>query len=117
MPSDDLLVAVETSADDVVLISVRGSLDGWSDCDALAEALSRAAQGSTQQTVVDLSRLTFADSTALHALLHGLRKHAENGIPLVLAGPLHPSVSRLFEVTGTHAAFRFADSVEQARTC
>ncbi|WP_328321562.1 STAS domain-containing protein [Streptomyces sp. NBC_00388] len=117
MPSDDQVVTVETAADDVVLISVRGSLDEWAGCDALVRALTRAAQGGGKQTVVDLSGMTFADSAALHALLHGQRKHTASGVPLVLAGPLHPTVRRLFEVTGTHTAFHFADSVEQTRSC
>ncbi|MFD0064127.1 STAS domain-containing protein [Streptomyces sp. NPDC056690] len=117
MSSDDLMLAVEATSSDVVLITVRGSLDGWSGCDGLAQALAQAAQGEGKRTVVDLSGLTFADSTALHALLHGQRKHTATGMPLVLAGPLHTTVHRLFEITGTREAFRFADSVEQARTC
>ncbi|RFC76801.1 STAS domain-containing protein [Streptomyces sp. AcE210] len=113
MSSDDPMLAVEATAGDVVLISVRGSLDGWSGCDGLA----RAAQGEAKRTVVDSSGLTFADSAALHALLHGRRKHTATGMPLVLAGPLHTTVHRLFEITGTREASRFVDSVEQARTC
>ncbi|WP_328862909.1 STAS domain-containing protein [Streptomyces sp. NBC_00306] len=117
MSSDELVVAVEPSADGVVLISVRGSLDGWSDGDRLVDALTKAAEDRGRRTVVDLSGLTFADSTALHALLHGRRSHAAAGVPLVLAGPMNVKVLRLFEVTGTQEAFQFASSVEQARTC
>ncbi|MFD3441903.1 STAS domain-containing protein [Streptomyces sp. NPDC058685] len=117
MSSDELVVAVEPSADGVVLIRVRGSLDSWSDGDRLVEALTSAAEGKGRRTVVDLSGLAFADSTALHALLHGQRKHTANGVPLVLVGPMNVKVLRLFEVTGTQEAFQFAGSVDQARTC
>ncbi|MGW5733008.1 STAS domain-containing protein [Streptomyces sp. NPDC055261] len=116
MWNDDLTVDVETTAANLVLITVRGSLDGWSDSGDLGKALTRAAQGEGTRTVVDLSGVIFADSAALHVLMDGQRHHAAAEIPFILAGPLSATVTRLFEVTGLHETFTFADSVEQART-
>ncbi|MEU6125913.1 STAS domain-containing protein [Streptomyces sp. NPDC047123] len=103
-----------TVSDGVVLIRVRGAVDDWAGPAELVDALTAAADGGEQRTVVDLSGVDFADSAALHALLHGRRKHEKAGIPLVVAGPLSVNVHRLFEVTGTLDAFRFADDVGTA---
>ncbi|OKJ72823.1 STAS domain-containing protein [Streptomyces sp. CB02460] len=117
MAEDERGVGSEKTADDVVLIRVRGSLDGWSGSGDLSTALTGAVTDGGVRTVVDLSGVTFADSAALHSLLDGLREHMKAGVPLVLAGPLHSGVRRLFEVTGTAGAFRFADDVESALQC
>ncbi|MFD5875235.1 STAS domain-containing protein [Streptomyces sp. NPDC060322] len=116
MTADELRVVVEAADDGVVLVRVRGSLDGWSD-PGLAGALEEAAGRGGRLTVADLSRLEFADSTGLHALLHAQRRHDEAGVRLVLAGPLGTGVRRLFEVSGTLDAFTFADTVDAALAC
>ncbi|MEU2833479.1 anti-anti-sigma factor [Streptomyces lavendulae] len=43
--------------------------------------------------------------------------HAAAGVALVLAGPLHTAVRRLFEVTGASTGFRTADGLTTAVTC
>ncbi|MER6639030.1 STAS domain-containing protein [Streptomyces microflavus] len=105
---------METVGDGVVLVRVRGSVDGWAGSAELAEALTVAADGGGRRTVVDLSEVAFVDSAGLHALLDGQREHDSAGVPLVVAGPLSVKVRRLFEVTGTLGAFRFVDDVAAA---
>lgn len=117
MTADELRVVVETTDDGVVLVRVRGCLDGWSGPSGLIGALEEAAGRGGRLTVADLSLLEFADSTGLHALLNAQRRHDEAGVRLVLAGPLGTGVRRLFEVSGTLGAFTFADSVDAALAC
>ncbi|GHB11742.1 MULTISPECIES: STAS domain-containing protein [Streptomyces] len=117
MTADELHVVVETTDDGVVLIRVRGSLDGWSGSEDLVRALDGASAQGRRLTVADLSQLEFADSTGLHTLLNAHQRHTEAGVPLVLAGPFMIGVQRLFEVSGTQDAFRFADTVDAALTC
>ncbi|MFJ4963369.1 STAS domain-containing protein [Streptomyces sp. NPDC088729] len=114
MTGDEVGPVLETVGDGVVLIRINGSLDGWSGSADLVEALSDAARSGGRRTVVDLSGVDFADSAGLHALLQGQRRHDALGMSLVVAGPLGVRVRRLFEVTGTLGAFRFADDVEAA---
>ncbi|MFC8230779.1 STAS domain-containing protein [Streptomyces sp. NPDC057287] len=117
MTADELSVVVEAADDGVVLVRVRGSLDGWSSPSGLAGALEEAAGSGGRLTVADLSRLEFADSTGLHTLLNAQRRHDEAGVRLILAGPLGTGVHRLFEVSGTLGAFTFADTVDAALAC
>ncbi|MDK1472752.1 STAS domain-containing protein [Streptomyces sp. 549] len=71
-----------------------------------------AAVREGRRVVFDLSAVTFADSSILNLLLA-----ARNRCELVLAGPLHSQVLRLFEVTGVSDVFTVADGVDTALTC
>lgn len=112
----DETVAIETTPDGTTVVRVHGDLDDGTS-PALTRALSAAAAGGSPRTVVDLSGVSFADSSALHALLAARQAHTAAGTLLVLAGPLQTAVSRLFEVTSTRPAFRWADSVHAGMTC
>ncbi|WP_060180593.1 STAS domain-containing protein [Streptomyces sp. IMTB 1903] len=109
-------VVTTTTYCDATVISLHGEVDE-NDAPFLARALAQAAAGGPPRTVVDLSGTPFVDSSVLHALLDAQRAHAAAGALLVLAGPLHTAVRRLFEVTGAAPAFRMADSVATAMTC
>ncbi|MEU6298158.1 STAS domain-containing protein [Streptomyces erythrochromogenes] len=109
-------VVTTTTDHDATVISLHGEVDE-DGAPFLARALARAASAGLPRTVVDLSGTPFVDSSVLHALLDAQRAHAAAGALLVLAGPLHTAVRRLFEVTGSAPAFRMADSVTTAMTC
>ncbi|MFC9797229.1 STAS domain-containing protein [Streptomyces sp. NPDC127584] len=107
----DEMVVSETTPNGIV-VRVHGDLDDGTS-PALARALSAAAGGGSRRTVVDLSQVSFADSSALHTLLIAQQAHTAAGTLLVLAGPLQTALRRLLEVTNTAAAFRLADSVQE----
>ncbi|MFJ5222765.1 STAS domain-containing protein [Streptomyces sp. NPDC088400] len=78
-------------------------LAGEIDIDIASEielALSDAGRFGASRVVIDVSQVVFADSTVLHLLLSAARRYE-----LRLVGPLHPSVRRLLDVTGTAAHF------------
>ncbi|MFF3015382.1 STAS domain-containing protein [Streptomyces sp. NPDC057939] len=113
----DTVMVGEITPDGVIVIRVRGDLDDDSS-PALARALTAAtADSGCSRTVVDLSMVAFADSSALHALLTARQAHTAAGNILVLAGPVQAAVNQLFEVTSTGPVFRWADNVQQAMTC
>ncbi|MBY8887524.1 STAS domain-containing protein [Streptomyces sp. PTM05] len=89
--------------DDFVL-RVQGELDADS-CEQFEEALLKATTASGARTVVDLSQMTFADSTVLHLLLAARLAHQRAERPFFLAGPFQLPVERLLEVTGTLGFF------------
>ncbi|WP_411107607.1 STAS domain-containing protein [Streptomyces sp. cmx-4-9] len=109
-------VVTATTHEGTAVVHLRGDFDEESALD-LARVLAEAAAGGAPRTVVDLSRTCFADSSVLHALLEAQQAHAAAGSVLVLAGPLQMAVRRLFDVTGTGAAFRMADSLKAALAC
>ncbi|MEV1025065.1 STAS domain-containing protein [Streptomyces sp. NPDC050264] len=51
-------------------------------------------------TLLDLSDLTFADSTLLNLVLRAHAEHRAALRPFVLAGPCRSGVQRLFRITG-----------------
>lgn len=86
---------------DTVVLRLIGELDLVSE-PVLAAALA-AANG--QSVRIDLSGLTFMDSTGLRALLTASREHAD----LKLRGPLQPPVERLLELTQTRTILPFEE--------
>jgi anti-anti-sigma factor len=95
---------------EVFQIAVAGEFD-LDDEEALRAALRACAAPAT---VIDLSALTFADSTLLNCLLEARRHHERAGRRLVLAGPLHSAPERLLTLTGTLDFFTLAASREEA---
>jgi anti-anti-sigma factor len=78
---------------DELLVKAAGELD------LVSEPQFNAAleQVRGKPAVVDLSELTFMDSTGLRAILGAAREHPQ----LKLRGPLQPPVQRLLELTQT----------------
>jgi anti-sigma B factor antagonist len=77
------------------VIALRGELDACT-CRGLAEQLG-GPPGSL--IVVDLSRLTFLDSSGLGLLHEARRKAIDDGGNLVVCNPA-PMVERVLEITG-----------------
>ncbi|MFI8828553.1 STAS domain-containing protein [Streptomyces sp. NPDC053431] len=70
----------------------------------LREALLDARQDGCDRILLDLSGVTFGDSSFLHELI---RSHHGPG-RLVLVGPMTDQIRRLFEITGTLRLFHIA---------
>ncbi|WNO71588.1 MULTISPECIES: STAS domain-containing protein [unclassified Streptomyces] len=98
------------AADPVRVISAAGAFDLGS-LQQLQDVLAESAGDAAVRTVLDLSRVTFGDSSLLNLLLS---THSEQN--LVLAGPLSPPVHRLFQVTGTDTIFAIAPDLDAARS-
>ncbi|MEU6540400.1 STAS domain-containing protein [Streptomyces sp. NPDC047000] len=95
------------------LVRVAGDVDAES-APRLRTVLDAAARAARPRTVVDLSRVPFADSAILHVLLGAQQAHRDLGALLVLAGPLQDGVARLLDVTGTAGFFVLAADVASA---
>ncbi len=85
-------------ADDVGLVAVSGELDYFT-APELETAIKSASEGQGPKLIVDLSAISFIDSTALGVLLtHVARLAARGGRLIVVSND--PRVSRLLEITG-----------------
>ena len=96
-------------ADEVVVVAVAGDLD-LSNADDLVERLGTTAAG--RPLVVDLSRVLFIDSAALHRLFGVARERGSGRLALV-AEPNAP-VARTLEIVQFHRAAIVATSVAEA---
>ncbi len=105
----DLITRQEGAA---VVFAVGGELD-LDTVAPLAEALGRVARdGAGQAVVLDLSGVTFADSTTVNVLL---RARENLGDRLRIATP-SAFIQRLFDVIGLGAALSVHSTVASALT-
>jgi anti-sigma B factor antagonist len=86
-----------------VLIVVEGELE-LTTAPRFKQALVKAVEEGKRAIVVDLSRLTFIDSTALGVMVAAQRRmHEDQRLAIVCT---HPQVLNVFEITGITESFR-----------
>jgi anti-sigma B factor antagonist len=90
-------VNVETTPNYVV-VSVAGELD-MADAGTVAQVLIDAADAGRPILRLQLSGLTFADSSAIKAIILGAKAAEQRGVTYELVNP-HGRVQRLLQVTG-----------------
>ena len=88
-------------------VTLGGELD-LATAPELAQALTEAPDG-TAVVILDLSELTFMDSTGLHVILSARARLAAAGCRLVLV-PGSRHVQRIFEITGTKHQVEFVSA-------
>ena len=91
------------------IVAVTGHLD-IDNIAPLDETLRKAAEDGAAPVVVDLSAVTFADSTTVNVLL---RAHTALGPALRLAAP-SVFLERLFTLTGLDTVLPLHGSVDEA---
>jgi anti-sigma B factor antagonist/stage II sporulation protein AA (anti-sigma F factor antagonist) len=82
----------------IVTVVVRGELD-LAHAGELKELLAQHLRRGTK-LLLDLSAVTFIDSTGLAAVVMAVNKAREDGGELLLSGDLQPQARRLMELTG-----------------
>jgi anti-sigma B factor antagonist len=79
----------------------------------LAERLAGAVAGDAKAVVIDLSAVTFIDSTGLGMLLEAQRRANQNNSALALV-VANPTVLRLFEITRLDTTFAIEPTLAAA---
>jgi anti-sigma B factor antagonist len=90
-------VSIQEARDGVVVVSPRGELDAYTTPGLRAE-LHRLVEEGSRTLVVDLTGVTFLDSSALGVLVGTLKRLREREGELRIVEP-RPTVRRAFEVT------------------
>jgi anti-sigma B factor antagonist len=85
---------------DSVTVAVSGEID-LSTADELDAAIREAEKTETDRVVVDLSGLSFVDSTGLGVLLEAIKRNRSDGNRLSFVPSKHEAVTRLLALTGT----------------
>lgn len=96
-----------------LLVIVCGAMDAAEE-DLLAAAWDEADEMGLAVTVVDLSGVTFGDSTLLNTLLQAQHRHHRSNRSLIIAGPLEERVHRLFGLAGVLPHLTFAAGPDEA---
>jgi anti-sigma B factor antagonist len=104
-------IRVEREAGAVV-VSAHGELDAFS-VPALANAFTEAGAGGKHPIVIDLSRVSFMDSTALGLVVRTVNEVAESGGGARVVLP-ETSARRIFEITTLDRVLPVASSRAEA---
>jgi anti-anti-sigma factor len=94
-------------------VTLSGELD-MATAPQLEDALSEAARGSVV-VILDLRKLTFMDSSGLHAILSARARLEEANCRLVLV-PGGRQVQLMFEITGVERHLEFATAHDAVRS-
>jgi anti-sigma B factor antagonist len=92
------VVARLDRAGDVATVALAGEID-VATVEQLRSALAEAIAAGPGAVVVDMSGLSFIDSTGLGALIFGFQRARDAGIPFRLARPA-PGVRQILVVSG-----------------
>ena len=90
-----MVVTIDRS-DDLVSASVEGEVD-TDNCERLEHHLKEA--GATSDLVIDLSNVTFIDSSGISTLLRANEYQRESGRTFAVSDA-SPAVRRVLEITG-----------------
>jgi anti-sigma B factor antagonist len=101
-------LAVQTWHDrDAVVVALAGELD-LPVAPLARDALARALREPRQRLIIDLSGLTFIDSSGLYAILNAEKRCRDAGRDLTIR-PGPPNVQKVFELTSTVDCLPFAN--------
>lgn len=98
--------------DGTAVVAVAGEIDVYTS-PLLQERLVEVLRDGSPSIVLDLSAVTFLDSTGLGVLITGLKRcrSADGDLVLVTA---QPNVLKVLEITGLNDVFKVHDSVDDA---
>ena len=82
---------------DAVILTIVGEID-METAPEVARAIDGGHDGA-QRVVVDLTEVTFLDSSALNALVHSQRDLAEHDIAFRIVSPSDHAVRNVFDIT------------------
>jgi anti-anti-sigma factor len=91
--------------EDSVIVAVGGEIDLLA-ADELDTAIRGAERTKLNGIVVDLSDMSFVDSTVLEVLLEAVKRDRSDGNRLSFVPSKHESVARLFALTCTAEMFQ-----------
>jgi anti-anti-sigma factor len=86
-----------TSAGSTQVVEVVGEVD-MTTAPELSQAIERTPDG-TELVVIDLSEVSFLDSSGLNALVQARRTLADREVAMTVVVPVDAAIRRVFEIT------------------
>ena len=112
MPILDARVSVSRFGSDSFVVAAGGELDLFTS-ERLREKLDEALELGGRRILLDLTGVSFMDSTALGVLVGAAKTLESSGGQLVLVAD-DPRVTRVIEITGLARVFRIESSLPEA---
>lgn len=108
-------MSVKTSTIDggVGLIEVKGSLVGGDETDKLRQSIAGFVDREYGKLIIDLSNVTYLNSTAIGVLIHGHTSYARRNWQLKLCG-INKKIDSIFVITKLTLVFDVHDTREAA---
>ncbi|GGL06082.1 anti-sigma factor antagonist [Sphaerisporangium melleum] len=107
-----LTVTLRPHSTRIQVLAVAGDLDHHT-APRLRAALEELTLAPGGALVMDLSALTFCDSTGISLLVAAHQRAQDAGAALALAG-LHSDIAHVFTIMGLDRLFSFYESTEKA---
>jgi anti-anti-sigma factor len=99
----------ERAGPSAVTLRLYGEFD-LAGCDRFEAMFAQLAGGGTRELVIDLTGLTFIDSSAIRALLDARRRASEDSLDLYMTLPPGGQVRKVLDLTGTDELFSSSDA-------
>ncbi|GAA2429350.1 STAS domain-containing protein [Streptomyces macrosporus] len=112
MTDRTMTVTCQTDPSGTTVLTVTGELD-YHTAPRLSHALDDTPFGPSTPVVIDLSELTYCDSTGITALVTAYHRAQATGSRLFLSGVRH-DLMRVFRTVGLDQVFTFHPTVEDA---
>jgi anti-sigma B factor antagonist len=112
VPTLDARVSVSRFGADSFVVAAGGELDLFTS-ERLREKLAEALELGARRILVDLTGVSFMDSTALGVLVGAAKMLQSSGGQMVLVAD-DPRVTRAIEITGLTRVFRIESSLPEA---
>jgi anti-sigma B factor antagonist len=106
-------VQVEDAGDDLAILVVGGEVD-FEVSPQLKARMSKTIKAGRRRLVLDLSDVTFIDSTAIGVIAGAIEKLDEAGGGSLAIVCTHEKVMQIFEITGLDSVITVHPSREEA---
>jgi anti-sigma B factor antagonist len=112
MTEAELDITVRKTNDTTAVVAVAGEIDVYTS-PVLQGRLVEVLRDGSSNIVLDLSKVTFLDSTGLGVLITALKRcrNAEGDLELVTA---QPNVLKVLEITGLNDVFQVRASLDES---
>ena len=95
------------------VIEVKGSLVGGEETDELRSAVADFVEQGTKKLVIDLSKVTYLNSTAIGVLVSTHTSFSKNSGAVKLCG-INKNINNIFVITKLTLVFDVAETREEA---
>ena len=95
------------------VLDVKGSLVGGEETDELRSAIADFVAQGNKKLIIDLSKVTYLNSTAIGVLVQAHTTYSKNKGKVIIAG-VNKNISNVFVITKLTLVFDVTDTCDEA---